>query len=52
MVVKDANILKYCLGYVAFLQVGMTKTDAAVQTLAEINPDVLLEVRAYPSQSY
>jgi ubiquitin-like modifier-activating enzyme 5 len=24
-------------------QVGMTKTDAAVQTLAEINPDVLLE---------
>jgi ubiquitin-like modifier-activating enzyme 5 len=25
-------------------QVGMTKTDAAVQTLAEINPDVVLEV--------
>lgn len=24
-------------------QVGMTKTDAAIQTLAEINPDVLLE---------
>lgn len=26
------------------LQAGMTKTDAAVQTLAEINPDVILEV--------
>ncbi|GJY16389.1 ubiquitin-like modifier-activating enzyme 5 [Tanacetum coccineum] len=25
-------------------QVGMTKTDAAVQTLSEINPDVVLEV--------
>jgi hypothetical protein len=24
----------------------MTKTDAAVQTLAEINPDVILEVGA------
>ncbi|XP_073117363.1 uncharacterized protein [Elaeis guineensis] len=26
-------------------QVGMTKTDAAVQTLSEINPDVVLEVQ-------
>lgn len=25
------------------LQVGMTKTDAAVQTLSDINPDVVLE---------
>lgn len=28
----------------ACLQAGMTKTDAAVQTLTEINPDVILEV--------
>ena len=28
-------------------QVGMTKTDAAVQTLSDINPDVVLEVRFY-----
>lgn len=27
-----------------FLQAGMTKTDAAVQTLTGINPDVVLEV--------
>lgn len=29
----------------------MTKTDAAVQTLSEINPDVVLEVRTIPSIS-
>lgn len=28
------------------LQCGMTKTDAAVQTLSDINPDVVLEVDA------
>jgi ubiquitin-like modifier-activating enzyme 5 len=28
-------------------QVGMTKTDAAVQTLSGINPDVVLEVSNY-----
>lgn len=27
-----------------YFQVGMTKTDAAVQTLSDINPDVVLEV--------
>lgn len=26
----------------------MTKTDAAVQTLSEINPDVVLEVGLFP----
>lgn len=31
----------------AALQVGMTKTDAAVQTLSDINPDVVLEVTSY-----
>ena len=30
--------------HVTDLQVGMTKTDAAAQTLSNINPDVLLEV--------
>lgn len=32
--------------FLAF-QVGMTKTDAAVQTLSDINPDVVLEVRNF-----
>ena len=31
-------------GGFVLLQAGMTKTDAASQTLAEINPDVILEV--------
>lgn len=30
--------------FLAF-QVGLTKTDAAVQTLSDINPDVVLEVK-------
>ncbi|KAC9209898.1 hypothetical protein E3N88_46195 [Mikania micrantha] len=30
-------------------QVGMTKTDAAVQTLSEINPDVVLELSSCPN---
>jgi len=29
----------------SLMQVGMTKTDAAMQTLQGINPDVALEVR-------
>lgn len=33
-----------CLSFPIYFQVGMTKTDAAVQTLADINPDVVLEV--------
>jgi ubiquitin-like modifier-activating enzyme 5 len=32
--------------FLAF-QVGMTKTDAAVQTLSDINPDVVLEVSIF-----
>ncbi|KAK6129789.1 hypothetical protein DH2020_036463 [Rehmannia glutinosa] len=32
-------------------QAGMTKTDAAVQTLSELNPDVVLELILFP-QSY
>lgn len=28
-------------------QVGMTKTDAAVETLSDINPDVVLEVGVF-----
>lgn len=41
--------LKFKLYYYTLLcvlpcQVGMTKTDAAVQTLSDINPDVVLEV--------
>jgi len=30
----------------------MTKTDAAVQTLSGINPDVVLEVRNYAQYQY
>lgn len=30
----------------------MTKTDAAVQTLEEINPDVVLEVRKGMNSNY
>lgn len=35
-------------GGFVLLQAGMTKTDAASQTLAEINPDVILEVGIVP----
>lgn len=35
-------------GGLVLLQAGMTKTDAASQTLAEINPDVILEVGIVP----
>lgn len=33
--------------FVLRLQVGMTKTDAAVQTLSDINPDVVLEASVF-----